>query len=268
MNTWLKGNVNRSINRILNDLLMFGTKTVPVVKSTVWALADWVGWFGAEKSNANRTAPVAIDNAIRDISAMISIHTSNSKYNRWKRLLTEVLNGGGIWKAVVRGNNYMAYQDEYRNGTLAVEGRDRYAQSRRAYPGKLRIVQAVRSMKGKKQVHSAVAKKYKSVLDNGDAPMPIVGSGPLTSAGNYEITFLYFGSLVNAALRVMEQVRSQNTAAMQNKIEFLLGPIDLPTFSRAGSLETQTVSLADVPISLDLFLQFFVSITVFLKLTS
>lgn len=246
---------SNDVDRVLNDLLLFGTKRVPTTENLAWSLANWFGWWGEEKSIGSREIPTVIDDTIKDVSDRISLLTSNSKYNRWKRLLTRVLNGGGIWKAIINQSDYTTYQEEYRNGTLATQGRDRYAQSRRAFQGKLKVERAVEEKTDKGKIHSAVAKKYKSVLGTGDAPMPIVGSGPLTSAGTYEITFIYFGALVNAALKVMEDVRDTSRGSVHNKVEFLLGPIDLPALGGG----TRTVSLADVPISLDLFLQFFVN---------
>ena len=243
-----------AVDEFLSLIDNYGTKM------TGFSSSNWNDlWVDKDEFKEPKMIPEKVEKILEEIDKDIAQRRQTSKYIRWKVLLENILNKDGIFRVSIPSNRFSDYQNEYRNGSLVIESRDRYAQSRKSYPGKIKV-EKVRATTDLADIHSAVGKKYKSLVadQDEDAAMPIVGEGPLTRGGEYDINFIYFGALVNAALETLADARRGAGKSVYNNIDFLLGPIDLPVLS-GGNVKFEQFSLADVPISLDLFLKFFVS---------
>ena len=90
-------------------------------------------------------------------------------------------------------------------------------------------------------------------------PPGIGGNTPYD--GTVRFSYFYFGSLLDIALDVIDEDENPNATADFKNLKIMLGTIFVPVPGTRGEANV-LINLADVPISLNLFLQFFVNRTV------
>jgi hypothetical protein len=121
----------------------------------------------------------------------------------------------------------------------------------RIEPVKLSLTPAASAPKAVAQVTAAAAKATKERKDpKSDKSAETANNArPQVVGGNYEFNYIYFGDLIDAALN---SISSRRFTPKEKRFRFVLGPMKFGTGDRKV-----TLSIADIPISLNLFMDFY-----------